>query len=290
MHDTLIIMAGGMSSRMKRSSAHDNSVQADDAAQADSKDKGMIGVGSSNRPLMDYLLYNAREADYKRIIIVTGLDNSAMKSQYGDLEAGNAFHGLLISYAVQPIPDGRTKPYGTADAIYRAMITYPELQHEAFTCCNSDNLYTREALELMRETDAPHGWINYDRDGLDFPAEKIGGFALTITDKDGYLEGMVEKPDPNEIQKYSDASGSLRVSMNVFKLSGSVAFPYIRDCPLSEERQEKELPGTVLTIAAEHPKTVLGIPLKEHVPDLTEKSDIARVRDYLAQQKIILDW
>ncbi|NQV30245.1 MAG: NTP transferase domain-containing protein [Candidatus Marinimicrobia bacterium] len=289
MHDTLVIMAGGMSSRMKRAAA-DSAVQDADAAQADSKDKGLIGVGTSNRPLLDYLLYNAREAGYKRVIIVTGMDNSAMKALYGHNDADNAFHGLSISYVIQPIPEGRSKPYGTADAIFRAMIAYPELQTEAFTCCNSDNLYTLTALRLLRETDALHAWINYDRAGLDFPGEKIGGFALTITDSDGYLEGMVEKPDPRQIENYADRSGSLRVSMNVFKLTGLMAFPYIRDCPLSKERQEKELPAVVLTIGARHPRTVLGIPLKEHVPDLTEKADIARVREYLSKNNIDLDW
>ncbi|NQV50691.1 MAG: NTP transferase domain-containing protein [Candidatus Marinimicrobia bacterium] len=289
MHDILVIMAGGMSSRMKRA-AVDSSVQAADAVQADSKDKGMIGVGSSNRPLLDYLLYNAREAGYKRVIIVTGMDNSAMKALYGPAEADNPFNGLSISYVIQPIPEGRSKPYGTADAIYRAMEAYTELQTKAFTCCNSDNLYTTEALRLLRETQALHAWINYDRAGLDFPAEKIEGFALTVTDSDGYLEGMVEKPDARQIEIYADASGSIRVSMNVFKLTGLIAFPYIRDCPLSKERQEKELPAVVLAIGAKFPRTVLGIPLKEHVPDLTEKSDIARVRDYLAKNHIDLDW
>ncbi len=289
MHDTLVIMAGGLSSRMKRA-VQDSSVQAADADQADSKDKGMIGVGSSNRPLLDYALYNAREAGYKRVVIVTGKDNSAMKALYGPAEANNSFHGLSISYVIQHIPEGRSKPYGTADAIFQAMIAYPELQTEAFTCCNSDNLYTAEALRLLRETDATHAWINYDRAGLDFPVDKIAGFALTVTDSDGYLQGMVEKPDAKQIANYADASGSLRVSMNLFKLTGFSAFPYIRDCPLSKEREEKELPGVVLTIAAMHPRSVLGIPLKEHVPDLTEKSDIARVRDYLAQNRVDLDW
>ncbi len=289
MHDTLVIMAGGMSSRMKRGTT-DTSVQTTDAVQADFKDKGMIGVGSSNRPLLDYLLYNAREAGYKRVIIVTGMDNSAMKALYGPKDSDNTFHGLSISFVIQPIPEGRSKPYGTADAIYGAMLAFPELQTQAFSCCNSDNLYSIEALKLVRETQAPHAWINYDRVGLDFPADKIGGFALTITDADGYLEGMVEKPDTRQIGIHADASGSLRVSMNLFKLTGSIAFPYIRDCPLSKERQEKELPAVVLIIGAMHPRTVLGIPLKEHVPDLTEKSDIARVREYLAQHYGGLDW
>lgn len=289
MHDHLVIMAGGLSSRMKRADENAD-ILVEDAAQADSKDKGMIGVGSANRPLMDYLLFNAREAGYKHVTIVTGTDNSAMRAQYGPLETDNNFHGLSISYVIQPIPARREKPLGTADAIYRAMVRYPVLQEITFTCCNSDNLYSQEALYLLRNSKAKHAWINYDRAGLDFSAEKIAGFALTSTDSDGFLQGVIEKPAAEEIINYADASGALRVSMNIFKLSGPIALSYIRDCPLSKERNEKELPGVVLKIATEHPRSVLGIPLSEHVPDLTEKNDIAKVRDYLAQHYGTLDW
>jgi len=289
MHDYLVIMAGGLSSRMKRT-ASDQDILAADAVQADSKDKGMIGVGSANRPLMDYLLYNARAAGYRRVIIVTGTDNADLKTHYGALETNNSFHGLAISYVIQPIPATRTKPLGTADAIYRAMVQYPELQRGAFTCCNSDNLYSRQALQLLRTTTAPHAWINYDREGLDFPAQKIAGFALTLTDSANYLTDIIEKPPTREVLKYVDSSGALRVSMNIFKLSGDQALAYIRDCPLSPERDEKALPGVVLTIARAHPHTVLGIPLREHVPDLTEKADISRVREYLIRNYSTLKW
>lgn len=282
-------MAGGLSSRMKRA-AEDDSVLADDAAQADKMDKGMIGVGSSGRPLMDYLLYNARAAGYTRVIIITGTRSVEMREQYGQKEKDNPFHGLSISYAIQSIPPDRVKPLGTADAIYQAMVRYPELKEKAFTCCNSDNLYSARALKLLRRTEAPHAWINYDRDGLEFSAEKIRGFALTLVDPKGYLMGVVEKPEEADIPNYVDASGVLRVSMNIFKLTGAQATPFIRDCPLSKERNEKELPGAILSLAKKYPKSVLGIPLKEHVPDLTEKADIARVRDYLEQNFGEIKW
>ncbi len=287
-HNLLVIMAGGMSSRMKRA-AEDSSVLAQDAAQADKVDKGMIGVGSSGRPLMDYLLFNAKEAGYKRVIIITGIQSLEMREQYGNLEKDNPFHGLSISYVIQSVPPDRVKPLGTADAIYQAMTHYPELTENAFTCCNSDNLYSVKALRRLRRTDAPNAWINYDRNGLDFSEEKIRGFALTLVDSMGYLQGVVEKPEEADIPDYVDSSGVVRVSMNIFKLTGALVTPFIRDCPLSH-RNEKELPGAILSMAKKHQKSVLGIPLNEHVPDLTDKSDIARVRQYLNEHYGELNW
>jgi NDP-sugar pyrophosphorylase family protein len=288
MHDILVIMAGGLSSRMKRA-AEDYSVLEQDAEQADTVDKGMIGVGSSGRPLMDYLLFNSREAGYKRVIIITGPRSVQMREQYGKREKDNPFHGLSISYAIQTIPPNREKPLGTADAIYQAMTHYPELQEKAFTCCNSDNLYSTKALRRLRRTEAPNAWINYDRSGLDFSEEKIRGFALTLVDSKGFLRDIIEKPEEADIPTYVDSSGVLRVSMNIFKLTGSLATPFIRDCPLSH-RNEKELPSAVLSMAKRHPKSVLGIPLKEHVPDLTEKTDIAKVRVFLEKNYGELSW
>lgn len=289
MHDILVIMAAGLSSRMKKAT-EDETILAEDAAQADNVDKGMIRVGAAGRPLMDYLLFNAKEAGYKRIIIITGPRSEEMREHYGTLEKDNPFKGLLISYAIQPIPHNRIKPLGTADAIYQAMVRYPELQEKGFTCCNSDNLYSTKALRRIRRTKACNALINYDRDGLEFSETKISGFALTLVDEDGYLHGVVEKPSEADIPKYVDASGVLRVSMNIFKLTGEMATPFIRDCPLSHDRSEKDLPGAILTMAMRHPKSVQGIPLKEHVPDLTDKADIAKVREYLRQHYGELNW
>lgn len=278
-----------MSSRMKRA-VEDDSVSQADAAQADKLDKGMIGVGASSRPLMDYLLFNAREAGYRRIVIITGPRSVEVRKHYGSHDTDNPFHGLSISYAIQSIPPARQKPLGTADAIFQAMLKFPELREESFTCCNSDNLYSQKALQLLRQTTAKNAWINYDREGLEFAEEKIRGFALTVVDVDGYLLDMIEKPSENNIIRYADPAGVLRVSMNIFKLDGSLATPFIRDCPLSDARNEKELPGAILRMAKQHPKSVLGIPLKEHVPDLTEKTDIAQVRSYLDQHYGELAW
>ncbi len=51
----LLIMAGGMSSRMKK--ADDNAaLDATLVAQANTLPKGMIGVGKDGRPFMDYLI------------------------------------------------------------------------------------------------------------------------------------------------------------------------------------------------------------------------------------------
>ena len=69
MHDNLIILAGGASSRMKKQAVVENLSQ-EEIIQANERSKGLIGVGPNGRPLMDYLLLNAKRAGYKNIYII----------------------------------------------------------------------------------------------------------------------------------------------------------------------------------------------------------------------------
>ena len=100
MHDNLIILAGGASSRMKKQVALDNLTE-EEIAQANERSKGLIGVGPNGRPLLDYLLLNAKRAGYKNIYIIIGEQGDLFKEYYGTENKNNNFHGLNISFAIQ---------------------------------------------------------------------------------------------------------------------------------------------------------------------------------------------
>jgi glucose-1-phosphate adenylyltransferase len=278
--ETLIILAGGMSSRMKKS-LETEGLSEEDVKQANTANKGMIGIGKDGRPLMDYLLFNTYNSGIRNVVIVTGENNDAIKDQYGKKEKDNEFHGLNISYAVQYIPKGRQKPYGTADALLHAFNAYPELKSSIVYVCNSDNLYSKDVFVKLRENKAPNALINYDRDTLDFPKERISAFAVTKVDSENHLVGIIEKPPVDEVNQYQDSDGKIRVSMNIFKFSGEMIYPFILNCPVNPIRDEKELPTAILNMVNEHPKSFVCIPHSEHVPDLTEKKDIKIFREYL---------
>lgn len=282
MTDKLVILAGGASSRMKQDIAGNTELTEAQKEQANKRSKSLISIGNSNRPFMDYLLYNAKKAGYKTIYIITGKQNELFKSFYGEKDKGNRFNGLTINFAVQMIPEGREKPLGTADALYQAMDQYDELKSSSFTICNSDNLYSVNALRLLREfNQSPNALISYDRDSLDFTEDRIAKFALMQFDGDHYLIDIVEKPSLDKVHHFKDKEGKLRVSMNIFKFDGSLFFKYVKDCPLHPIRKEKELPTALLTMIKDHPNTMKGIPLSEHVPDLTSKDDILTIKRYV---------
>lgn len=290
MHNNLMILAGGISSRMKKPSSSKN-VSSKEEKEANTRSKSLISVGNGGRPLLDYLLYNAKKAGYKNIYIVINEKGGMFKEFYGQKKRGNEFNGVTLSFPIQYIPKDRIKPFGTADAIFQAIEQFPELQTQPFTVCNSDNLYSVKSLELLRETTHSNAFISYDRNALEFPIEKIFSFAIVNLDKQNHLKNIIEKPTKEEAELHKDIDDKIRVSMNIFKLDGKMMYPYLKQCPIHPKRNEKELPTAILNMANKNPNSVIGIPLSEHVPDLTAKDDIIIIKEYLKKHyPTQLDW
>ena len=271
MTQTIVILAAGASSRMKRSVAS-KGLSKDDLQAANTNSKALIPVGQ--RPVMDFLLKNAIRAGFKRAILIVPPDHQAFKEFYGDGRAGNRFEELELNFAVQHRPPHREKPWGTADAVYQCLEQHPELQEQAFVVCNSDNLYSTQVLQTLSNTTAPNGLMAYDRDALHYPMERIARFALMKSDAEGKLLDIIEKPEPETIPRFKGADGRYRVSMNIFKFNGVDFFGYLKDCPPHPVRDEKELPTALLNMVKEHPGSVQCFPVSEAVPDLTSKEDI----------------
>ncbi len=281
MDRNLVILAGGISSRMKRAVAASATLDPLLRREAEEKSKSMIGVGEGHRPFLDYVLYNAREAGYRDVVIVVGERDHSIRDYYGRADQGNEVHGLTVSYAIQRIPPGREKPLGTADALLQALAATPRWRGKKFTVCNSDNLYSREAFQLMLECPDPGALIDYDRSALEFEQERIEQFALIQKSADGYLVDILEKPAPELVARMVDASGRLGVSMNIFTLSYDMVCSFLERLRLHPVRQEKELPAAIQMMVQSFPRSVRAIPRAEHVPDLTHQSDIPRVQAYL---------
>jgi len=277
----LVILAGGISSRMKKPVNSDVNVEEKLIEDADKKSKSMIGVGNNYRPFLDYLLFNAKQSGYNDIVLVVGERDSSIKKYYGSSEKNNNFNEINISYAVQPIPLGRSKPLGTADALLWGLKSKPEWKGSKFTVCNSDNLYSQKALTIMLNSPYIAAFIDYDRSSLEFDLSRIERFAVTTKGENGFLIDIIEKPTPEIIGSVKSKSGFIGVSMNIFSFSYDVIIPILEKVPLHPDRKEKELPEAMKILANEIKESVYAYPLSEHVPDLTSKDDIFQVKQYL---------
>lgn len=280
MDRNIIILAGGMSSRM-RSEADVGGIPRHHHEDASTRPKGMIRIGPGGRPFLDFLLYHIREAGYRDVVIVLGEGGGTIRERYGVKDKHNQFHGLQISYAVQPIPEGRVKPLGTADAVARALRSRPDWSGRKFTVCNSDNLYSVHVLaELLNSKDSG-ALIDYDRDALGMSRDRVEQFAVVMKDGEGYVTDIVEKPDTTTLRAAAGAGGRIGVSMNIFRLKTDLILPIAESLPLHSIRGERELPVAVGAMVHQYPKSIRAIPVSEPVPDLTSRKDIAAVEKHL---------
>ena len=267
MTKTIVVLAAGMSSRMKKSA--DSEIDTKKADEANKKSKSLITFG--NKPFIYFLLKNISNAGFETVIMVVGNDHDDFKSQIDLLDVTSK---LEIKYATQKIPKDRVKPFGTADAVFQTMEQIPELQNESFCVCNSDNLYSSSSFKLIRENSFENAVLAYDRDSLEFPLERVSSFSILMMDKDFNLVNFIEKPTPEQVSENLDENGKIRVSMNIFKFNGNHAFDFIKNCPINPIRIEKELPSAIVNMISDNSFYMKGIPIAEHVPDLTSKADI----------------
>ena len=276
MTKTIVILAAGMSSRMKKSI--DSDIDDSKADEANKKSKSLITFG--DKPFIYFLLKNIVKAGFENVIMVVGKDFDDFKKQLDNLNFNNK---LKIEYAIQKIPKDRVKPFGTADAVFQTMDQIEILKNSSFCVCNSDNLYSTNSLKTIRENAYENAVLAYDRDSLNFPRERVSSFSILMTDDNFNLLNFIEKPTQEQVDQNLDINSKIRVSMNIFKFNGLQAFDFIKNCPINPIRNEKELPSAIVNMINENDLYMKGIPIAEHVPDLTSKADINIIQKLIEQ-------
>ena len=273
--NSLIIMAGGASSRMKRSLGK-SKLSESKKKLAQSVHKSLIPLGIEQKPLIFHLISNAVAAGYSNIYLITSPENHAFQEYIGKDKSNNTYAGGQVHFVIQDTPEDRVKPLGTADAVEQALNQYPELQNQTFTICNGDNLYSCDAFkQLRKERKTPNALISYARSALNYSDERLVSFAVMDIDSQGYLKALVEKPNPETIEKYRDHTGEIRVSMNIFSFVGKQLYPYLKNCPIHPERNEKELPEAIRLLNEKEPNQIECFGVNENILDLTSADDIA---------------
>ena len=280
MKKRILILAGGVASRMKKA-AENISVEQKLIEQADTLTKGMIGVGKAGKSLIDYQLFNAQLAGFEEVLLLLHPNDDFTEPYYQNLMNSNSLWGLKLYFSRQYLPEGRSKPSGTADAVLQALEQQEDWQKGRILILNSDNLYSQKALELLWNCPESNALISYDRDSLEFPIERIKAFAVIKSSIDEYLESIIEKPSDEIIDQIIKETGRIGVSMNAFMVNTEQLLGFLRITPFNPDRNEKELPTSISMLISEYPKAVKCIPLSENVPDLTSKNDLAIVQKYL---------
>jgi glucose-1-phosphate thymidylyltransferase len=180
-----VIMTRGLGTRMRRGHPA-TALSPEQAAAADRGLKGLIPLGGSARPFLDYVISGLADAGFDHVCLIIGPEHDALRRQY---TVATPPTRLRLSFAVQ------VEPRGTADAVAAAR-AFADGDH--FLVINSDNYYPVDVLRALRLLGRP-ALPGFDRDGLitlgNVDPDRVARFALLRVTRDGDLEGIVEKPD-----------------------------------------------------------------------------------------------
>ena len=191
MKTTLVIMAAGIGSRFGGGI------------------KQLAAVGPNGEIIMDYSIHDAIEAGFDKIVFIIRHDiEQAFRQAIGDriericaglgVELGYAFQELDALPAGVALPEGRTKPWGTGQAV----LACKDQLDGPFAVINADDYYGKEAFVQL------YNFLqNYD------PARPgelcMAGFVLknTLSDNGAVTRGICRRDENACLTGVDETSG-----------------------------------------------------------------------------------
>lgn len=116
--------------------------------------KQLEPVDPSGHIIMDYSVNDAIEAGFNKVVFIIrkDIEKDFRKIIGNRIEAICSEHNVEVGYAFQNIqdipgelPEGRTKPWGTGQAVLAAK----KLLKEPFVVINADDYYGKEGFKQM---------------------------------------------------------------------------------------------------------------------------------------------
>lgn len=190
-------------------------------------------VGPAGELIIEYSAYDALQAGFDRLVLVIRRDIEAdFRATIGRrLEAR-----MEVSYVFQETGPGRTKPWGTGQAVLVAR----DAVHQPFAVINADDFYGAAAYRVL----AAHFAGSADYALVGYPLQQtlseFGSVSrgLCATDANGRLQGITEVTKIEKIAggaRYTDAEGKAKaltgneiVSMNFWGFTPQV-FPQLEE-------------------------------------------------------------
>ena len=202
--------------------------------------KQLDPVGPSGQLIIDYSIFDARRAGFEKVIFIIRQEFEAdFRKAIGDrlsrlMEVEYAYQSLDDLPAPYTAPEGRTKPFGTGQAVLSAR----NLIHRPFAVINSDDYYGPEAFRVMYEylsTHADTQQYQYCMVGYQVKNTVTENGSVSrgvcVVGSDGMLESVTERTkivqDKDGVIRYADGDGwvdlpgDTLVSMGIWGLTAS---------------------------------------------------------------------
>ena len=196
MNTTLLIMAAGIGSRFGTGI------------------KQLEPVDDAGHIIMDYSIHDAIDAGFNHVVFIIRKDiEKEFKEVIGDRIAFIcSSHNVTVDYAFQDIndipgtlPEGRTKPWGTGQAVLAAK----SVINTPFIVINADDYYGKEGFKAVHDYLVNGGKSCMAGFVLKNTLSDNGGVTRGIckTDEDGNLTEVVETKNIVKTENGAEADG-----------------------------------------------------------------------------------
>ena len=187
---TLVIMAAGIGSRFGGGI------------------KQLEPVGPNGEIIMDYSIYDAMEAGFNKVVFVIRKD---LEEVFREVIGNRIEKVVPVEYAFQEIddlpsgfsvPEGRTKPWGTGQAI----LACKEIIHEPFAVINADDYYGKDSFKAL------HDYLIEDNNFDGKYNISMVGFILknTLSDNGAVTRGICETDADGNLVAVNETSGIVK--------------------------------------------------------------------------------
>ena len=169
--------------------------------------KQLAPVGPSGEIIMDYSIYDALEAGFNKIVFIIRKDiEKEFKEVIGDRIASIcSSHNVTVDYAFQDIndipgilPEGRTKPWGTGQAVLAAK----KAIKTPFIVINADDYYGKEGFKAV------HDYL------VNGGKSCMAGFVLknTLSDNGGVTRGICKMDVENSLTEVVETKNIVKTA------------------------------------------------------------------------------
>ena len=172
--------------------------------------KQLEAVDSQGHIIIDYSIHDAIEAGFNKLIFVIRRDiEEDFKEVIGArIEPICQAHGVAVEYAFQDlneipagfaVPEGRTKPWGTGQAVLAAK----DDLDAPFAVINADDYYGKTAFTLL------HDWLEQDHGPTDY---SLAGFILknTLSENGGVTRGVCQVDEAGYLTQVVETSNIVK--------------------------------------------------------------------------------
>lgn len=270
-------------------------------------------VDSQGHIIMDFSLYDARQAGFQKVVFIIKRENEKeFKEAVGDrvskfMDVAYIYQELTNLPDGYQVPEGRVKPFGTGHAILSCL----NVLDGPFAVINADDYYGRHAFQMIYQFLSSHQddeKYRYTMVGyiLENTLTENGHVARGVceTDSEGYLIGIHERTHiekRGEETAYTEDDGQTwitlpqgsTVSMNMWGFGASFLkelkerFPRFLDENLSKNPLKCEffLPSVVEELLEEDKATVEVLESSDKWYGVTYKEDKEMVVNAIARMK-----